>query len=150
MSRRTRCTKSQRIVDCRAFCAIKQASGMADRDWDVVADFCRSCLPSRTSRPAATSDQTRWKEGPRGDVERMYAPRRFAWRRKSFPAERTYCRELMGVEPCRLLLHSIVMRKMSPSRLIACHVPGCRFVGNGIPASLFAVANTESDAAALS
>ena len=39
---------------------------------------------------AATSDAS-WSKGrPRGDVERMCDPRRFALRRKSFPAERTY------------------------------------------------------------
>ena len=42
----------------------------------------RSCLPSRTSRLAATSDQTRQKEGPRGDVERTCVPWRFELRSK--------------------------------------------------------------------
>ncbi len=59
---------------------------MPDGDWGVVADFGRSFLPRRTSRLAATSDQTRWKKGPRGDVERMYVPWRFAFQGKSSPA----------------------------------------------------------------
>ena len=37
----------------------------------------------------ATSDASRSKGRPRGDVERMCDPLRFASRRKSFPAERT-------------------------------------------------------------
>ena len=53
-------------------------------------------------------------------------------------------------QPDKLLLRSIVMRKESPSRLIACHVPGSRFFGNGITASLVTVADAESDTAALS
>ena len=61
-----------------------------------VTDFGRSSLPRRTSRHAATSDQARCKEGPRGDVERMYVPRRFALRRKSFPAERTYLNAVLS------------------------------------------------------
>lgn len=56
----------------------------------------------------------------------------------------------LDVEPDKLLLRSIVMRKVSPSRLIACHVPGCKFFGNGITDALVPVADAESDAAALS
>ena len=51
-----------------------------------VGPACRAGLRGH----AATSDQSR-SEGRRcGDVERMCDPWRFALRRKSFPAERTY------------------------------------------------------------
>ena len=51
-----------------------------------VGPACRAGLRGH----AATSDESRSKEASRGDVERMCVPRRFALRRKSFPAERTY------------------------------------------------------------
>ena len=56
----------------------------------AVADFVGPACRAGLRGYAATCDQTRWKEGPRGDVERMCDPWRFALRRKSFPAERTY------------------------------------------------------------
>ena len=86
MIHKARFTNSQRNMNSVAFNSMTQATVLRQGDWGVVADFGRSSLPRRTSRLAATSHQTRWKEGPHGDVERMYVPWRFAFQRKSFPA----------------------------------------------------------------
>ena len=51
-----------------------------------VGPACRAGLRGH----AATSDESRSNGQPRGDVERICVPGRFALRRKSFPAERTY------------------------------------------------------------
>ena len=85
--------------------AVMKLSGVYREVRGAVPDFGRSCLPSRTSWHAATSDQSRWKGRPRGDVERMCAPWRFALRRKSFPAERTYQRPSFPAERTYLNNH---------------------------------------------
>ena len=55
--------------------------------WQIsVGPACRAGLRGH----AATSDESRSKGQPSGDGERMCDPWRFALRRKSFPAERTY------------------------------------------------------------
>jgi len=53
----------------------------------VVADFGRSSLPRRTSRPAAICVHVNQGSGP---ISCRVLHTGFAFRRKSFPAERTY------------------------------------------------------------
>ena len=77
--------------DCRLITVSIASGGAPDRlaraqSRISVGPACRAGLRGH----AATSDQSRSKGRPRGDVERKCAPWRFALRRKSFPAERTY------------------------------------------------------------
>jgi hypothetical protein len=52
----------------------------------AVADFCRSCLPGRTSRLATTSVHVTVSIG----LRLVGTSHKVRLRRKSFPAERTY------------------------------------------------------------
>ena len=62
-----------------------------------VGPACRAGLRGH----AATSEESRSKGRPRGDVERMCDLWRFALRRKSFPAERTYFNNHPRLHPAR-------------------------------------------------
>ena len=65
-----------------------------------VGPACRAGLRGH----AATSDESRSKGRPRGDVERMCDPWRFALRRKSFPAKRPALPQRGSVCWCRIAL----------------------------------------------
>ena len=74
---------------------IKRACGLDGVQSPIsVGPACRAGLRGH----AATSEESRSKERPRGDVEWMFDPGRFALRRKSFPAERTYKRQSFPAE----------------------------------------------------
>ena len=62
----------------------------------VVADFCRSSLPRRTSRLAATCLHVNQSSRP---IFWHLLHTRFALRRKSFPAERTYLNNQSRLHP---------------------------------------------------
>ena len=64
----------------------------------VVADFGRSCLPGRTSRLAATSVHVNRQYRLAVSLARR---RRFALRRKSFPAERTHLPQSFATTPLK-------------------------------------------------
>ena len=66
-----------------------------------VGPACRAGLRGH----AATSDESRSKERPRGDVERMCDPWRFAMRRKSFPAGAQTC---LTPEACQAVAFRVV------------------------------------------
>ena len=73
-----------------------QATGGRILKSGVVADFGRSCLPGRTSRLAATSVHVNRQYRLAVPLARR---RRFALRRKSFPAERTYFHSRSRLHP---------------------------------------------------
>ena len=92
-----------------------QISGMCSRSvrfsWFIVSIDAygqsqrdRSCLPGRTSRPAATSDHKRWNVRRRGDVERTRCLGRVLLRQKSIPAEWTYFDDHPRLPPPRVLV----------------------------------------------
>ena len=62
----------------------------------AVAVFGRSCLPGRTSRLAATCVHINQRSRP---ISRRLLHTRFAFRRKSFPAERTYMNNRSRLHP---------------------------------------------------
>ena len=64
-----------------------ESPGLSAAIGGVVADFGRSSLPRRTSRPAATCLHVNQGSGP---ISCRVLHTGFAFRRKSFPAEKTY------------------------------------------------------------
>ena len=72
---------------------------------------------------AATSDQSRSEGRPCGDVERMCDPWRFALRRKSFPAKRTYQTQSFPAERTYFQNHPRLHPTMSLGRFLVTLLP---------------------------
>jgi hypothetical protein len=119
---------------------VKPRSDYACQHLGVVADFGRSSLPRRTSRPAATCVHV--NQGA-GAISCWLLHAAFALRRNSFPAERTYidnhprphprdmaetrgpAPHLFVAEPQKRLneLQNIALRKLAVRPSITEHAP---------------------------